>query len=92
MKVFIMVLATFCFAFSYGQIERKVDSLKKALKAEKSLIGKVETLEALYAILRYNNPETSLKYSLQAYEIARTLEDKKSNLRRYINRLLVIEH
>ena len=81
MKVFIMVLATFCFAFSYGQIERKVDSLKKALKAEKSLIGKVETLEALYAILRYNNPETSLKYSLQAYEIARTLEDKKKQLK-----------
>ncbi|QXP54691.1 tetratricopeptide repeat protein [Cellulophaga sp. HaHa_2_95] len=80
MKVFIMVLTTFCFAFTYGQIERKVDSLEKALKGEKSLISKVETLEALYVILRYNNPETSLKFSLQAYEIASTLKDKKKQL------------
>lgn len=77
MKVFIMAFATLFFTFSYGQIESKVDSLEKELKDKISPISQIETLEALYVVLLYNNPETSLKYSLQAYEIASKIEDKK---------------
>ncbi|WP_158978430.1 tetratricopeptide repeat protein [Cellulophaga sp. L1A9] len=81
MKVFIMVFTILFFAISYGQIERKVDSLEKVLKGKSNPIDKIETLEALYLILLYNNPETSLKYSLQAYKIANTIKNKKKQLK-----------
>lgn len=80
MKTLIIVVTTLFTTLCYSQTEKKIDSLVKRLKTKNNPLENIEILESLYTNLLYNNPKSSLEYSLKAYQISKSIGNKKKML------------
>lgn len=80
MKTLIIVVTTLFTTLCYSQTEKKIDSLVKRLKTKNNPLENIEILESLYTNLLYNNPKSSLEYSLKAYQISKSISNKKKML------------
>lgn len=74
--------------FSFSQSNKEIDSLKNVLNTEISSSQKLVILDSLHSILQYKNPKLSLKYSLEAYKIAKLISNKQKTISNAYNSAL----